>query len=558
MKNLRYTILTILIAMMGFGFSQTNNIVDGQLLIMLRKGVSPSTFIEEVNPNFPGLELETKEKISKRINVWLFTFNGANYSSQQALEIINSNTEVIISQFNHSNINSRGDTCPNDPNFGSQWHLKNTGQSGGVVGADIDACKAWGITTQTSTALGEEIVIAVIDDGFYLAHEDINYFENVNEIPSNGIDDDGNGYIDDTLGWNTYNDTNAITSKSHGTHVSGIIGAVGNNGVGVSGVNWGMKIMPIQGSSGLESTVLKSYGYALEMRALYDSTNGAKGAFVVATNSSFGVDNGDPSSFPLWCAFYDSLGAYGILSAAATSNSNTNVDVNGDIPTTCTSDFLISVTNTNRYDSKASAGFGGIHIDIGAPGSSVRSTLPNNNYGTRSGTSQSTPVVSGAIGFMHAVACNNFASLYKSNPDSIALVIKKVILDYGDSISGLKGITVSGNRVNLYNSAIQIRLEGACNSTSISDIEVEKGNINLYPNPNDGNFSFSLKGFKTGDYSYSIIDVSGKLIQENNFSLSSDNQMIEVNSLNQIDKGVYFLCLRSSFGTAKFVRFVVN
>ena len=96
-----------------------------------------------------------------------------------------------------------------------------------------------------------------------------------------------------------------MPTDSHGTHVSGIAGAIGDNDLGVTGVNWNAKIMPIAGSSGVESVVVEAYGYVLEMRKLYDETEGEFGAYVISTNASFGVNYGNPANFPLWSALYD-------------------------------------------------------------------------------------------------------------------------------------------------------------------------------------------------------------------------------------------------------------
>jgi hypothetical protein len=556
---MKLNLLIILFAITGLSYSQSQNIVEGELIIMLEKSSSIEAFCEELNTDYVDFDIKIKEQISRRINVWLLNYNTTNYSSSLALEIVKSKKQISLAQFNHTNIVARGDTCPLDPQFSpQQWNMKNTGQNSGVAGADIDACKAWGLTTNTVTAHGDTIVVAVIDDGFYLPHDDINFFRNYNEIPFNGIDDDGNGYVDDTLGWNTYLDTNRITYSNHGTAVSGIIGAKANNGIGVAGVNWGMKIMPIQGSSGRESTVLKSYGYVLEMRALYESSNGVKGAYVVATNSSFGVNNANAAGYPLWCAFYDSLGAYGILSCAATANANTNVDLYGDMPTTCISKFLISVTSTTRTDNKVTgAGYGAIHIDIGAPGHAITTTLSGNSYGPEYGTSFATPHVAGAVAFMYAVACSDYMNFYKSNPDSIALEIKNAILTYSDANTNLLGLTSSGKRLNLYKPALHIISNLPCGFVGIEKVDDDFSSISLYPNPNNGSFKVELDNFKKGDYSYHIIDVTGKLIVDNKITVNSENETLEINS-SKLDKGVYFLCLKSSFNYYKNIKFVVS
>ncbi|KXK43528.1 MAG: Subtilisin amylosacchariticus precursor, partial [Chlorobi bacterium OLB5] len=212
--------------------------------------------------------------------------------------------------------------------------------------------------------------------------------------------------------------------------------------------------MAIQGSSGTEAVVLRAYGYALKQRKVYDSTNGLKGAFVVSTNSSFGVDYGQPSNYPLWCAFYDSLGNKGILSACATANLNVNVDVVGDIPTACPSDWMVSVTNTTNTDAKNSgAAYGLTTIDLGAPGTSILSTTTASNYGLSTGTSMATPHVAGAIAFMYAVAPLPWITQYKLTPGPYSLQVKQKIMQ-GVDIKPSMVNTVSGGRLNLNNSAL--------------------------------------------------------------------------------------------------------
>src|SRR4030095_15216469 len=169
---------------------------------------------------------------------------------------------------------------PNDPSFGQQWSLNNTGQSGGTPDADIDGPEAWNLTTSGLTAAGDSIVVAIVDGGFYLTHPDLKFWKNWFEIPGNGIDDDNNGYVDDVDGWNAYNNNGNITGNTHGSHCSGIAGAIGNNNTGISGVNWNVKIMAVMGSSGTEAVVVRAYGYCLKQRKVYDQTNGQRGAFV--------------------------------------------------------------------------------------------------------------------------------------------------------------------------------------------------------------------------------------------------------------------------------------
>ena len=187
---------------------------------------------------YEGFKLE--RSLSRRFPIYLI-----RSESPEALEILKANRLTALAQHNHR-VQLRN-TVPDDASYTQQWSLNNTGQNGGVAGADIDAELAWDITTGGLTAAGDTIVVAVIDGGFQMNHPDLvmNYYVNRSEIPGNGQDDDGNGYVDDVSGWDAYADDGTIPSDQHGTHVSGIIGAKGNNGIGVSGVNWDAKILPI-------------------------------------------------------------------------------------------------------------------------------------------------------------------------------------------------------------------------------------------------------------------------------------------------------------------------
>lgn len=551
------TLLTIFTLFTNsIGIAQGSNYEQGELLVMLNNKSSIFHLIEGLNQDNPNLRVRIKDTISKDMNMWLLSFTDLSVEKFQALVL--NHSHIKMAQPNHNNLTLRGDTIPSDPGFGNQWHHRNIGQSGGQPGADMSSTEAWGISHSNLSALGDSLVVAVIDDGFFLSHNDINFFKNHQEIPNNQIDDDGNGYVDDYQGWNAYLDSGAVSSNSHGTHVSGIVGAKANNGSGGVGVTWGAKILPIQSGVALESVVLKAYGYALSMRKLYDETSGAKGAFVVATNSSFGIDYANSASYPMWCAFYDSLGARGILSCGATSNSNINVDANGDMPTTCSSDFLISVTNTNRNDTKVSSGFGLTHIDIGAPGSSIYSTLPGNSYGNRSGTSMSTPQVAGAIALMHSIGCANFATAYKLNPDSMALVIKNTLLNFGDSLFSLQGITSSGNRLNVRKAGYEIRTGGVCSLTSLPVLQKDDRHLSLYPNPARESVNLQFKGFDKGKYNIELFGTDGKLIDFYSVKLTQENQLTRFDLPLNIEKGVYFLCVKSYFSPTKTIRFVIS
>ena len=401
-----------------------------------------------------------EQTVVKRLNIYKIRILNDHLTAQMAVEELRNNPWVEKVQLDHK-VTPR-QTFPDDNQFSVQWDKHNTGQSGGTPDADIDAPEAWDITTGGVNALGDTIVVAVIDGGMMLNHTDLalNLWINHNEIPGNSIDDDNNGYVDDINGWDAYSSDGSVPSDGHGTHVAGIIGADGNNGSMVAGVNWEVKLMAIAGSSGNTSTVLEAYGYALDQRAIYDSTNGALGAFVVATNSSFGIDNADCSSgsYALWNDMYDAMGEYGILSAAATMNSNSNVDNTGDVPTGCASDYMIAVTNATRNDTKNSgAAYGATTIDLGAPGTSVLSTYSSGGTQTLTGTSMAAPQVAGAVGLMHAAMSAGFANYFKNNGAEGGVLIKQMILDGTDPLTSLAGITVSGGRLNIYNTAVLVQ-----------------------------------------------------------------------------------------------------
>lgn len=450
MQNLKYKpmesiyktiIVTVLLFLSSFSFGQkaqspqSPTYVENELIVWLEQGVDASAFATRSNAG-----IVPKRQLSQRLNIWLFEIADEKEPREEKMHRLSFNDEVRVVQNNHTNIVSRG-WIPDDPSYSHQW-----------APAVISLPQAWEeFTTGGLTATGDTIVVAVVDGGAYLEHEDLSFWKNRHEIPNNGIDDDNNGYIDDYDGWNAYSQNGSIASNNHGTHVAGIIGAIGNNGKGVCGVNWNVKILPVSGSSSSESVVVAAYSYVIEMRARYNETNGAEGAFIVATNSSFGVDYGHPEDYPIWCSMYDELGNVGILSCVAGPNMNVDVDEVGDIPSTCPGNYLIGITNTTSADVKNSgAGYGTTSIDIGAPGTGIYSTVPNNGYSSMTGTSMATPQVSGTIALMYAVMPEGLMLSYKEAPDSISLVVRQSLLDGADALSSLDGLVAESRRLNAH------------------------------------------------------------------------------------------------------------
>lgn len=447
-------------------FSQQLDHKLGDILVQLKNKKDIHSLTHDFH-FFQGdsTQIEIKKAVVPDMNIWLLHIDYVNVDELVFLEKIKRHSAVLNAQFNH--FTSLRSTIPNDPEFSNQWQYLNDGINGAITDSDIDADLAWDIATGGVTANGDTIVICVIDAGIDHDHEDLvgNIWVNHSEIQGNGLDDDNNGFTDDYRGWNSFSMTdNVFNNNDHGTSVAGIIGAKGNNNIGIAGVNWNIKTMVVIGGSGMEDEVLTSYSYPLRHRKKYNETNGAEGAFVVATNASWGVDLGMASDFPLWCAFYDSLGHHGILNCGATANDNFDVDIEGDMPTTCTSDFLISVTNTNSSDLKHSdAGYGATSIDLGAPGAETEAIEPDNNYGLFAGTSAATPHVTGAIGLLYSAPCSNLSGLALNDPPAAALLVKNYILNGVDPNVSLDGITFTGGRLNVNNS-IQLLMDscGIC------------------------------------------------------------------------------------------------
>jgi hypothetical protein len=215
--------------------------VENELIIWLETGVNAEEFAVSSSQG-----IVPKCLLSKRLNIWLFELEESTAQREERINNLSLNNQVKHVQNNH--YITRRSITPNDTFYSQQW-----------APAKIGLPDAWEFTTGGKSADGDSIVVAVIDDGFSLNHEDISFWKNTGEIPNNGIDDDDNGYVDDYDGWNAYNNTGNIETDIHGTHVAGIVGAIGNNNKGVCGVNWKVGILPVLGSDSVESTVVKAY-----------------------------------------------------------------------------------------------------------------------------------------------------------------------------------------------------------------------------------------------------------------------------------------------------------
>lgn len=476
MKGIPLLLAVTLLFVTSFSaFSQPLSRNRGEVLVMVSKDAEIRKISSRMNQELGLLaNVRPARLLSDQMRTWLIAFDEDHVEMKEMLYALGKDPEVMLCQTNKF-VAER--IIPNDPFFSEQWHHQQNGDH------DIDTPEAWDITTGGTTATGDEIVVCVIEgNGAKWDQADIvgNHWVNVHEIPDNGIDDDGNGYTDDYDGWNITTDTDNIGTGNHGTQVSSMIGSKGNNNTGVTGVNWDVKLMQVSMGGISESNVVEAYNYPWKLRRMYNDSNGETGAFVVSTNSSWGIDGGNPNSSPIWCAMYDSLGTYGIISCGATANNNVNIDVIGDLPTACPSGFLISVTATNSNDIRTFSGYGATHIDLGAPGEDVY-LAGNNSYGSTSGTSFATPCVAGAIALLYSAPCVTFMAQVHNDPGAAAIIMRDLIFNGVDAVSNLEDETVTGGRLNVKNS-LDLLLENCfdapCTSPFNLAVTQEPGTLN--------------------------------------------------------------------------------
>ncbi len=326
------------------------------------------------------------------------------------------------------------DLAPDDQRYPEQWHYDNQGQTGGTVDADIDLPEAWDTFTGSN-----QTVIAILDTGVDYNHPDLiaNMWINPGEIAGDGIDNDGNGYIDDIYGIDPgEGDTDPMDNFGHGTHVAGTTSAVGNNGIGVSGVNWNSKIMALKLSDaniGLpNSAIIEALNYLVTMKTVY-------GINIVVSNNSYG---GEFFSQAEMDAISASITA-GITFVAAAGNGDffgnpVDNDVIPQYPASYNLDGIISVAATDHNDEMASfSNFGLTSVDIAAPGVDVLSTELGGTYGLNSGTSMASPHVAGVVALMAGF-----------NPAASVDQLKTAIMLGADPLPNLTNSSVSGGRLN--------------------------------------------------------------------------------------------------------------
>ncbi|MBN1224948.1 MAG: S8 family serine peptidase [Candidatus Aminicenantes bacterium] len=340
--------------------------VEGEVLIKFRRGVKRN-IVDSIADSNLSTVITRYSALTKQDACEYAHFKSKFKTTLQMTEEFKKLAEVSAVSPNY--LQHVDDTVPNDENWDYLWGLHNTGQFGATPDVDIDAPEAWDINVGSSS-----VIIGVIDTGIDYNHPDLipNLWVNPGEI-ADGIDNDGNGYTDDIFGINAIaNNGDPIDEHSHGTHVSGTIGAAGNNSLGVAGVNWHVKMIAakfIDASGwGEDADAIECIDYLLDLKTTY-------GQNIVAVNASFGGGDYDP----VMESAINALGTAGIVFCAAAGNDYMDNDVSPHYPSSYTCANIISVTAVD-YLGYQNFNYGKTSVDLAAPGTDILSTYPGLYY----------------------------------------------------------------------------------------------------------------------------------------------------------------------------------
>ena len=392
---------------------------------------------------------------------------------------------------------------PNDPRFDDLYGLNNIGSGSGSADADIDAPEAWDLSTGSKDTL-----VAVIDTGIDYNHDDIkdNYWtnpgesgldENGNDKRTNGIDDDANGFVDDFRGWDfANNDNDPMDDNSHGTHCAGTIGAKGDDGKGVVGVNWnvsmvGVKFLTGSGSGTLDNAV-RSIDYVTTIGAKISSNSWGGGGYSAAMEEAI-RRNQDA----------------GVLFVAAAGNSGTNNDSRAHYPSSYELDNVLAVAATDNRDRAASfTCYGFESVDLAAPGVNILSSTPGQNHRKLSGTSMATPHVSGVAALVMA-----------SYPDADYNYIKARIMKGTDPVESMSGKVKSGGRLNAYN-AVENDVVAPAKVDGLKVMEASIDAVSLtWDQVGDDGYEGVVKGYRVN-----LTDAQGVTVSSQFAAASASNQ----------------------------------
>ena len=405
--------------------SETRDVGHPEVLVKFKSGVSQET-IDQIAAQFHDRvedrieNAEGWEVIDDLDNVDPATVV-AQYLRLPQVEYAEPNYEITL--------DTEGPlepVLPRDPQFGDQWALANSGQRGGKEGADISATRAWAKTTGS-----DKVVVAVLDSGVDYTHEDL--ARNMWVRPANlaPYHDDQLGTIDDVNGFNAIDTTSdPMDDNGHGTHCAGIIGAEGENDIGIAGVNWRVQIMPLKfmnsGGFGTTKDAIEAINYVIERKKA--------GVNVRIISASWGSTQRSRALEDIIRKAYEN----DILFVAAAGNASTNNDRTPHFPSSYNVPNVISVAALDRHDQLASfSNYGVKSVAIAAPGVEILSTWLDNQYEEKSGTSMATPVVAGVAALVLA-----------EHPHMSVDELKKKLLASTDPIAALKGKIATGGRID--------------------------------------------------------------------------------------------------------------
>ena len=527
----------ILLFLLTIGLTMTSlaqntiSIIEDELVVQLGTDVIPTAFFEAfIDENNLPKVFYTRTVSKQRLSI--LSFDPNLIDGTDLIQLLEKESEINFATYNQR---ATIHATPNDPEFGEQWQMDL-----------IDAPAVWDFTVGGLTPLGDTIVIANLES-CETQHEDLveNLWRNYEEIPGNDIDDDNNGYTDDYEGYHINSGNDQHMTSSHGSRVCGVMGARGDNGIGIAGVNWETKMMVVSHSF-LIPDIIEACEYIYEQRLAYNNSNGVQGAFVVATNASFGFDGRFPEDNPmfgLWCELMEDMGQAGILSVVATSNAVVDIDEAGDVAAHCASDHIIVVTDTDRQDVLV-AGFSSSKtiVDLSAPsGLGALSTKPDNSYGLLTGTSGAAPQVTGAIGLLYSAPCTGFATLAKDDPEQAASLMKDFILNGTVAIPSLADNTVSGGRLNIKGSLnlLQEFCGGGSSPLTISFLQ---------PNPATRGEIIRV-AFQTPDeavYKFRVTDMLGRIVYKNERAATTFGSNIVAIETHNLPVGVYHFTVENS------------
>ncbi len=425
--------------------------VADQVLIGFKEGQS----LDALEPILEDLDAELVQNL-RDDNHFLIQFR--DHSSEALEDKISTLRLYGAVSYVEPNFYRVSTISPNDSSFHNLWALNNLGSGSGNYDADIDAVEAWDITTGDANVL-----VAVIDTGIQIDHPDLlgRIYYNLRE-EVNGIDDDGNGFVDDINGWNFYeldqgNNDVSDTSQSHGSHVAGIISANGNNQVGVIGVSPGITILPVKifnDNGGYASDLIRGMHYAAKM-----------GASII--NVSLGGSDESQAEISM----IDDLQKHGILLVTSSGNSGKNSDVTQSFPGSYPHNNILNVAASNWFDEMEEySTWGRNSVDVCAPGTQILSTVAIDGYEYYTGTSMAAPHVSGVAALVKSVRTDWDASM-----------LKEAILSTVDLIPTAAGRTVSGGRINAQ-SAVSFAMQNTFFPNGLH-IRIKSAVNGLYVNP---------------------------------------------------------------------------